>query len=300
MFKLLKSALGKRQNIPSIETNQEEPVSGMTRQEEVRFIELMSYVNKPVILISNEWEDLEVGFGVGVEYITNNNTPVLVVRSYITGEEFITFSKVFHYTTQRFNALMQLDPFERWCLIQDHDESFNKPRKQPILSSKKDILDKLRLNGFFMRIGKESPTGNCSLRNLTKNALAIRVPDKVALGLIPNKGKLFSVYLISKELENTFVNTNPDFTESSCFENAITKEAGSVLTIIFFVDDFNEQREIIEVLNDVILENHHYDKREIKTLWNQSEHLWRNRYSVDDQVAQPEIGWGTIKVMFNL
>ena len=72
------------------------------------------------------------------------------------------------------------------------------------------------------------------------------------------------------------------------------------LTIIFFVDDFNEQREIIEVLKDVILENHHYDKREIKTLWNQSEHLWRNRYSVDDQVAQPEIGWGTIKVMFNL
>ena len=66
------------------------------------------------------------------------------------------------------------------------------------------------------------------------------------------------------------------------------------------LNDIMKNRDIIEVLNDVILENHHYDKREIKTLWNQSEHLWRNRYSVDDQVAQPEIGWGTIKVMFNL
>lgn len=300
MFEFLKHTLGKRQSIPSIETNQEEPVSGMTRQEEVRFIELMTYVNKPVILIPNEWQDLEIGFGVGVEYITKNNTPVLVVKSYITGEEFITFSKVFHYTTQRFNALMQLDPFERWCLMQDHDESFNKPRKQPILFSKKDIVDKLRLNGFFMRIGKESPTGNCGLRNLVKNALAIRVPDKLASGVIPNKGKLFSVYLISNELENTFVNTNPDFTESSCFENAVSKDSGSVLTIIFFVKDFNEQREVIEVLNDVILEPHHYNKHEIKSLWSQSEQLWRNRYNVANEVTQPEISWGTIKIMFNL
>ena len=298
MFKLFKSVF--RQEPPQpIETKPNNGTTVMTPYEETRFIELMTYVNKPVIIVSNEWQDLQIGFGVSVDFITKSNVPALVVKSYLTGEEFITFGNIFHYTTQRFNALMALDPFERWCLIQDSEETFTKARIQPLLSSKKEILNKLKMNGFFLRIGKDSPIGNCTLRNLVANNHAIQVSNKIAKAIIPSRDRKFLVYLMDNELQNTFVNSNPDYVVSSCFENAVTKELTNLLAIVFFVSDLEGQKEILDILENIISENHSLTKHDTILLWEQSKQLWQSRYGVSAHVTSPTLEWGEIKVMLS-
>lgn len=80
-------------------------------------------IGKPVICVGNEWEDLVIGIVTDIDFITQAKNPIPIVKDILTGKEFITFAKVMPFTMQRFNALVKLDPYERWSVI-DNQNSF--------------------------------------------------------------------------------------------------------------------------------------------------------------------------------
>ena len=68
------------------------------------------------IVLSNEIQDITVGYGKEVSRITLAQTPVTVFTNILTGEEFISGGKIIAFTEQRFLALNSLDPNARIAL----------------------------------------------------------------------------------------------------------------------------------------------------------------------------------------
>jgi len=131
---------------------QKERDSVHERKREFTKAELQLFVGKPVISISNEWDNPIIGEGLEIIEITKSKNPKLVIRDFLTGDEvFPMGGHIFIYTEQRFNAIMKLDPFELCSLLYSNtffDNTFEK-----VKSGKRDnknvILQKLTDEGFF-------------------------------------------------------------------------------------------------------------------------------------------------------
>ena len=122
-------------------------INNMTRQEAINYIEMETHVGKPIIVIGNNWDNPLIGVGIKIDLITQGNCPILVVKDYITDQEYITFGKIFHYTQQRFEAIMKLDPNERWALISDNRHP-NTNQPTDVLLTKEEIMEILIENNF--------------------------------------------------------------------------------------------------------------------------------------------------------
>lgn len=123
------------------------------KQESILF-EMQEMLGKPVICVSNEWENPVIGFAQEIIYITKENQPMLVIKDYLTMEENMSFGKVFSYTEQRFKALFKLDPFERCSLIYTNfysEEEFVK-NKIGVSNSLEEVVETLTKNGFYERL----------------------------------------------------------------------------------------------------------------------------------------------------
>lgn len=126
------------------------------REDEIASITAEFRVGSPVIVFGNEWDDLAVGFVVGVEYITKAQCPAFVIKNYITGETAVTFGTVVDYSHQRFHALMKLSPYERWAVRTNYGnnehtsysygEFMNAGKK---LLSLAQMMNVLSTSGFF-------------------------------------------------------------------------------------------------------------------------------------------------------
>ena len=123
-----------------------ERVSESRRQSD--FYSLEGLVGKPVICISNEWENPVVGVAQKVDFITKGDCPVLVVKDYFSNEEKMIMGKSFLYTEQRFNAVFKLSPFELCSLIYGYIDDFDKEKKSA-LATKDEYVAELKKNGFF-------------------------------------------------------------------------------------------------------------------------------------------------------
>lgn len=122
-------------------------------KEENRQIELFSLkemIGKPIIVVSNEWDDVIVGFATEVRFITQSQQPILVMKNHITGEEMLVSGKVYAYTLQKLNAILKLDPYELCSLIYYPDvyEDFDK-EKTGVRNSSEEFILKLKQSGFF-------------------------------------------------------------------------------------------------------------------------------------------------------
>lgn len=125
-------------------------------------VELSLMINKPVIVVGNEWNDPIIGFGLSIEHVSKARTPMLVVRDYLNGDDVLTFGVIRPFTNQLYRAIKKLDPFERWVLIsrmQTNFEDFNKP-KIGIASTPEELDRKLAASGFFVKL-KEFRSLNC-------------------------------------------------------------------------------------------------------------------------------------------
>lgn len=116
--------------------------------------EMQEMLGKPVICVSNEWENPVIGFAQEIIYITKSEQPMLVIKDYLTMTENMSFGKVFSYTEQRFIALFKLDPFERCSLIytnfyNEEEFSKNKIGQTNTLEEVQSILTK---NGFYEKM----------------------------------------------------------------------------------------------------------------------------------------------------
>lgn len=121
-----------------------------------QFIELSMMIGKPVISISNEWDNPIVGFGKRIEFITKAETPVLIIEDYVSGEDVLVLSTPFYFSEQRFNALSKLDPFEICSIIFRNSawmEPFEKV-KSGVFDGYDVIFEKLKSTDFYERAEK--------------------------------------------------------------------------------------------------------------------------------------------------
>lgn len=124
------------------------------RSDKAEMLYLSNFIGKPVICISNEWENPVIGFGTQIQLITKAQNPVLVVHDYVTGQDLIVMGKVFVYTSQRFNTLMKLTPFELMSFVySNYEDDIHKDVKSE-RETKTVIIGKLIASGFFIKLGE--------------------------------------------------------------------------------------------------------------------------------------------------
>lgn len=118
--------------------------------------ELELMIGKPVISISNEWNNPTIGFGKRIEFITRAKIPVLIIEDYVSGNDMMVLSVPFYFSEQRFNAFAKLDPFELCSIVFKNSawmEPFEK-EKSGTFDGYDVLLEKLKKTDFFERIEK--------------------------------------------------------------------------------------------------------------------------------------------------
>lgn len=86
----------------------------------IQIFKLEEFVGKKVMVIGNEWEDIIYADAIGVEFVSQNSSPLLKIRNVLTNEVHVTFGKVFEYSPELYSALKKLTPFERWNIAAPH------------------------------------------------------------------------------------------------------------------------------------------------------------------------------------
>ena len=124
------------------------------RKKQFRAAELSLYLDRPVIVIGNEWDDPTIGFGVSIDYLSRSLQPILVVQDYVTDRRVLVFGCIRPYTDRLYSAIKRLDPYDRWELVSSNSgsfESYNKP-KSGSASTPEELDRKLEASGFFARV----------------------------------------------------------------------------------------------------------------------------------------------------
>lgn len=74
------------------------------------------WINKKVIVISNEWEDPLIGTVIGLEDFGRNEAHP-IVRDAVTKKEFISFGKMVPFDLANLSALVGMSPWVRWEIL---------------------------------------------------------------------------------------------------------------------------------------------------------------------------------------
>jgi hypothetical protein len=133
---------------------QEERSYRENQKNECLYAELEMMIGKPVINISNEWDNPIIGFGKEIQFITQAKVPVLIIEDYVSGENKLVLSVPFYFSEQRFNAFAKLDPFEICSIVYKNSvwmEPFDKV-KSGVFEGYDVIREKLIKAGFFERL----------------------------------------------------------------------------------------------------------------------------------------------------
>lgn len=85
-------------------------------RKEAEAFELQKFIGQKVIVIGNHWEDPIFGYGKFVDTITQDKSPVLVLKDSITDEVLMTLGKTFLYSDSLMNTILMLNPYQRWEL----------------------------------------------------------------------------------------------------------------------------------------------------------------------------------------
>lgn len=140
----------------------EQRETSFKRRSEIKRIEIEMMIGKPVIYISNEWNDPIVGFGINTFDI--GTSCVLVIKDYITGKDLTVMSTAHNYSETLLNAVLKFNPFEAGSMIyRNHDWSYEH-EKYGEYSGEESLREKLKSSGFFEDLKKyeETKNGNSS------------------------------------------------------------------------------------------------------------------------------------------
>lgn len=156
LFSLLKSIFSEEINAEKSNSfragMEEQRTSSFKSQSEIKKVEVEMMIGKPVIYVSNEWNDPIVGFGIGT--IDIGSSCVLVIKDYISGTELTVMSMAHNYSETLLNAILKLNPFETASLVyRNHDWSYEH-KKYGEYSGKESLEEKLRASGFFNDLKK--------------------------------------------------------------------------------------------------------------------------------------------------
>jgi hypothetical protein len=106
------------------------------------------FLGQRCIFVSNEWNDPIVG---RVEHIDLSRGVTCHVFDYVHNEPQFFIGFPMHYNEQRLEALLKLNPFERYSLCHA-SPYYATPIVKPIhtaVLSRAEILQRLRDNGFY-------------------------------------------------------------------------------------------------------------------------------------------------------
>ncbi len=81
--------------------------------EKIKAFELEEFLGRLLIVVSNEVDNLLVGYGKEIIHITQASVPMLVVHDIVNKRDVMPGGIILCYTEQKFNALNRLDPNER-------------------------------------------------------------------------------------------------------------------------------------------------------------------------------------------
>lgn len=120
--------------------------------------ELERLVGAPVISVGNNWGDPCIGFGTRVIEITKALNPALIVMDYSNHlgppKEVLSMGIMMGFSEQRLDAILKLDPHERWTLLArnsapNHARYGTKVREH--LSTPDELRARLQASGFQAR-----------------------------------------------------------------------------------------------------------------------------------------------------
>ena len=99
-----------------------------------------------VIYTSNEWTDLVIGTVIRIDHITQNNCPVLIIDDILSSEErMILTHQVYPFSREMREAILKLNPWERWNLKSlNSPVPWNKPKQSSQLLTNSEILNMLK------------------------------------------------------------------------------------------------------------------------------------------------------------
>lgn len=127
---------------------------GILNEQERRYNEIKntdwlisrSLIGKFVIYTSNEWEDPVIGLVTRVDGITLANSPALIINDIISGEErMVLSSHVYDYAPETLDAILKLDPYQRWNLKSFYSQvTYDKPKHCNKLLTPEEVKQKVR------------------------------------------------------------------------------------------------------------------------------------------------------------
>ena len=123
----------------------------IAERQHIRHLEMLSEVGNPLIIVPNEWSNPIIGFGEAVEIIGNTHT--LIVKDYISMENTWCGGIQMHFSEQRLNTVLELDPYELWAITATNSYGFDDYDKAKTDErwSRDRIMQALETNGFFKR-----------------------------------------------------------------------------------------------------------------------------------------------------
>lgn len=119
------------------------------------------WIGKPIIALSNEWNEPIVGELLRIEDFGNGSFGY-VYKNYITGKESFTMVNPLAFSEQKLNILGKLNPDEYCCLFYEGVSYFGEFRKHPNYGQKRELeftnyenwIVQLNKNGFYEKFGE--------------------------------------------------------------------------------------------------------------------------------------------------
>lgn len=112
---------GKNKKPQQIEVKKEN-IQSEPPQKTFKEAEFETYLNKLVICVSNEVQNITVGYGKEIIHVTKAKVPMLVVYDIVDKKEIMPMGRIYDYSDQKFNALNKLEPNERIAILYKFDE----------------------------------------------------------------------------------------------------------------------------------------------------------------------------------
>lgn len=116
-------------------------------RQKIHLIAQEQWIDKKVIIISNEWEDPFVGTVVGLEDFERNEAH-LIVRDAVSKKEFISFGKVVPFDVANLSALVGMSPWVRWEILTGQKLDKSVPENS-CLKTFNQFMDELLQSGFL-------------------------------------------------------------------------------------------------------------------------------------------------------
>ncbi len=120
---------------------EEERIANEQRKKEIDVLVLSEHIGKLVICVSNEIENITVGYGKEIIFLTKSQQPFLVVHDIVNDCEVVPFGKIFAYTEQKFDALNMMDHNARIAILYSADGTHHVSKEESQRGVPLDSLD---------------------------------------------------------------------------------------------------------------------------------------------------------------